>query len=68
MSDIMTLAYFRRAVSTTGLTYEDKPFFELSFIKGQYTIGFGGINPSTGIMDISYQDLIVDIVALPRLA
>ncbi|TRY73597.1 hypothetical protein TCAL_03345 [Tigriopus californicus] len=48
--------------STWGTTWEDKPMFQLNFIKGKYSLGFGGTNPSTGKFEISYQDLLIDIM------
>ena len=56
---------FRKDIYTTGVTYESKPQFEVILDKGTHSLAFGGhipgVEPPT--FDISYQDLVIDILA-----
>eukprot|EP00095_Tigriopus_kingsejongensis_P000431 maker-scaffold171_size289870-snap-gene-1.37 protein:Tk00431 transcript:maker-scaffold171_size289870-snap-gene-1.37-mRNA-1 annotation:"hypothetical protein CAPTEDRAFT_193384" len=68
LTRVATSLFDARADSTWGKTGEKRPQFQLNFIKGQYSVGYGGVHPSSGQFGVSYQDLIIDIVALNDVA
>ena len=51
------------ADSTWGDTHENHPRFRLIFSKGKYSYGYGGYAENSDFFDISYVDLLIDVIS-----
>ena len=54
---------FSVAESTWGDTHENHPRFRLIFSKGKYSYGYGGYAENSDFFDISYVDLLIDVIS-----